>query len=392
MADPRPCPVCEASERRVLYRQRFQEGILGTGYDVAVCTSCGTGFADGIPTQAELNRYYAEQSKYSHESAGEVESEYDLARFEVIVDHVAPYLGSPAARILEVGCATGGLLAAFKRRGFSNLVGADPSPACADTAWRWHGIEVRVATISELAEWRDRFDLVLMIGVLEHLREVGAALRTVTERMRSEGLLYAAVPDVEGFATCRNAPFQQFSMEHVNFFSARSLDRLMGTCGFVSCHSWPWIVEWREGVTEPVISGLYRQGDSSGGTEALVDSVTERALLNYLSSSQTGDRSIEDIITELARSAEPILVWGAGALTRRLLATTALAEANIVAFVDSNIHLRGTHLVGRTILAPMEILGRSERILICSVAFEREIVHLIRQQLGLSNPLITLRS
>ena len=52
-AGRRPCPVCESlADREVLHRQRFIEGPLGDGYDVVVCRNCGTGFADGIPSQA----------------------------------------------------------------------------------------------------------------------------------------------------------------------------------------------------------------------------------------------------------------------------------------------------------------------------------------------------
>ena len=373
----------------MLHRQRFHEGILGDGYDVVVCKACGTGFADGIPTQVELNRYYAEQSKYSHEGTDGSESEYDRLRFEMVVDQVVPYLPSPGTRILEVGCATGGLLAAFRRRGFPNVLGADPSPACADAARRLHGIEVRVSNIAQLAEWQDRFDLVLMIGVLEHLREVQPAIRTINDRVDAGGLFYAAVPDVEGLADCRNAPFQQFSMEHVNFFSDQSLNRVMAACGLASRRTWRWMVEWRENVTEPVVSGLYQpSSDAALGT----DSTTETALMRYIASSKAGDQRILDIIATLVNTAEPVLIWGAGALTRRLLATTALARANIVGFVDSSPHLQGKQLADRRIFAPPEIIGRSERILICSVAFEREIVRFIRERLALSNPLITVYS
>ena len=72
-ADVRPCPVCGGVERRVLHRQRFLEGPLGAGYDVVVCRHCGAGFADGIPAQEELDRYYAEQSKYTYNHAGGAE-------------------------------------------------------------------------------------------------------------------------------------------------------------------------------------------------------------------------------------------------------------------------------------------------------------------------------
>ena len=195
MSETRPCPVCGGVERRVLYRQRFRDGPLGDGYDVVVCRQCGAGFAEGIPSQEELDRYYAGQSKYTYDHAEGAESPYDFKRFETIADQLIPFLPSRETRILDVGCATGGLLSVFKQRGFGNVLGIDPSPACAPAARRLHGVEVRTATLAQLAGWQESFDLILLVGVLEHLRDVQPAVRTMAARLKAGGLLYCAQPD-----------------------------------------------------------------------------------------------------------------------------------------------------------------------------------------------------
>lgn len=410
----RPCPVCDSmGPRRLIHRQRFFEGVLGDGYDVVVCANCGAGFADGIPSQAEMNRYYAEQSKYAYEGSGGAESPYDLARFELIADQIAPYLPSKDARILDIGCATGGLLAAFKRRGFTRLMGADPSPACAAAVRRLHGIDARAATIEDLRKWNDRFDVIFMIGVLEHLREVKPALEIAAGKLagRESGklesetssaphlasdssYLFIGVPDVEGLAGARNAPFQQFSMEHVNFFSKASLRGTLTAIGGREVHTWQNTVEWRQGVTEPVLAMLATvdtQGIEIQNRESKVgnsrDLITEPALRAYVAVSSDQQAFVADTIALLAKSREPILVWGTGALTRRLLAEGELGKANIVAFVDSSARPGAGTLSGKPILAPAELAARPESILVCSVAFEAEIVQAIRH---LPNPIIRL--
>ncbi len=424
-ADVRPCPVCAGVERRVLHRQRFRDGPLGDGYDVVVCRQCGAGFAEGIPSQEELDRYYAGQSKYTYDHAGGAESPYDFKRFETIADQLIPFLSSREVRILDVGCATGGLLSVFKQRGFGNVLGIDPSPACAPAARRLHGVEVRTATLAQLAGWQETFDLILLVGVLEHLRDVQPAVRTVAGRLKPGGLLYCAQPDVTAFADCVNAPYQQFSVEHVNFFSETSLNRLMAACGLAPRQTWRWMMEWREGVTDSVVSGIYAVPPSVevpgsiplrrgfGGQESQVprsqpsptvvpqisssvpppappDRETEPALQRYLAKCGVEDLKLTTAIEQLVSSREPVLVWGAGTLTRRLLESTRLAEANIVAFVDSNPGIQGRRLAGRDILSPAQIAGRREIIVVCSKAFEREIVETIRNQLKLPNQVITL--
>ena len=477
MSETRPCPVCGGVERRVLYRQRFRDGPLGDGYDVVVCRQCGAGFAEGIPSQEELDRYYAGQSKYTYDHAEGAESPYDFKRFETIADQLIPFLPSRETRILDVGCATGGLLSVFKQRGFGNVLGIDPSPACAPAARRLHGVEVRTATLAQLAGWQESFDLILLVGVLEHLRDVQPAVRTVAGRLKAGGLLYCAQPDVTAFADCVNAPYQQFSVEHVNFFSEASLNRLMAACGLAPRQTWRWMMEWREGVTDSVVSGIFAappaaevlsaksqvsrirpsptavpQVSSSrpsaeapslspspspiplsphslppsgevpgsiplrrgfGGQESQVprsqpsptvvpqigssvpppappDRETEPALQRYLAKCGVEDLKLQPIIEQLVRNQEPVLIWGAGTLTRRLLESTRLTEANIVAFVDSNPGIQGRRLAGRDILSPAQIAGRRETIVVCSKAFEREIVETIRNQLKLPNQVITL--
>ena len=391
----RPCPVCGSSGERVrLHRQRFYEGVLGDGYDVVVCQKCGAGFADGIPIQEELDHYYSERSKYSYDGAGGAESPYDLGRFEAIVEQVAPYLHSADARILDVGCATGGLLSVFKRHGFKNVLGVDPSPACAAAGLRVHNVRIRSATLEQLAAWTERFDLVLLVGVLEHLRDVRPAIETVATRLSPGGFFYAAVPDVEFLAEARNAPFQQFSMEHVNFFSVQSLKRQLRGSGFTCRQTWQTMIEWREGVTEPTLGGIFEKSTEGNGAfdseGAGVDTITTMALSRYVAVSLAADAGIFSRIHALAESREPILVWGAGALTRRLLTSTPLADCNILAFVDSNTHFHELGLAGRPVLRPSAARLHAGRILICSVAFECEIVRKIRGELGLKNDLITL--
>jgi 2-polyprenyl-3-methyl-5-hydroxy-6-metoxy-1,4-benzoquinol methylase len=384
----RRCPVCgSAGERRIVDRQEFQEGVLGHGYYVVVCGMCGAGYADGIPEQEVLDRHYSNQSKYAYEGTRGTESEYDFRRFEIIFDRLAPFLPAHGARILDIGCATGGLLSVFKRHGFNDVLGIDPSAACASAARRLYGIDVRVSTLGQLADWTQRFDLILMVGVLEHVREALSAVHDVGSLAASDGLVYVSVPDVLGFAACRNAPYQQFSMEHVNFFSSLSLNRVMAACGFAPKHEWRETVEWREGVDEPLASGLYQRAQTALPG---FDDTSGTALDRYVEASRRGHVRMLSRIEALVSGREPMIVWGAGALTRRLLATTPLGKANIVGFVDSNPHLQGTQLAGRKVLAPKEISGLLEPILICSVAFEHEIIELIRRRLLLTNRLLSL--
>jgi SAM-dependent methyltransferase len=372
----RGCPVCGKFGHELIHRQQFREGPLGDGYKIVVCTHCGAGFADGVATQSEMDRYYSEQSKYAQAESGGAESPWDIKRFEVIVEQIKTCHLPGDARILDIGCATGGLLSTFRAHGYQKILGVDPSPSCAEAAERLHGVPVRTATFEQMRDWEERFDLILAVGVLEHLRDVRAAVRIARSLLETGGMLYCAVPDVEALADCPNAPYQQFSVEHVNFFSALSLNNLMAHLDMRVLESSRWKVEWREGVIEPVASGLYQKGM---GAQATFDNGTRRALNRYLEFSKEGDLPIFAVIDRLCLTQEPILVWGAGTLARRLLAVSRLADTNLVGFVDSNPHLHGERLADKPIIPPTEIEVNGPSILVCSITFEREIAKAISE-------------
>ena len=64
------------------------------------------------------------------------------------------------------------------------------------------------------------------------------------------------------------------------------------------------------------------------------------------------------------------------------MATSRLAEAEIVAFIESNSRYQGKTLHGRPILAPEALKDHPEPVLISSRVFQKEIAEQIRNDLG----------
>jgi SAM-dependent methyltransferase len=389
----RGCPVCGSADRRVVFRQDFaavDQATPVTGYDVAVCGGCGAGYADGIPEQAAFDRYYAEMSKYEYAQRDGAESEYDARRLELIAGIIAPHVKGTDARILDVGCASGRLLATLRTRGFGNVMGLDPSPSCAATAKRLYGIDVKAMTLDALARTGERFDLVILVGVLEHLRDLDAAFAQLRRLLSPGGLLYVEVPDVTAFADWPNAPYQDFSTEHINFFSPASLRNLMRRHGFV-----PEFVEQnhREQSYRTVmsnISAVYRMVEETADAPIEFDRETAAGLERYIAASAADDRRLRETIDAVVDGHRRILVWGVGTHTSRLMATSRLAEADIAAFIESNARYHGKTLHGRPILPPSALKKRTEPVLISSRVFQREIADQIRNDLGCGNELILL--
>lgn len=386
----RECPVCESeAARELLFHQSFDHGgPVGTGYDVVACLNCGAGFADHIAGQDVFDQYYKAQSKYEFRQTGGLESAYDRRRFERIADEIEEVLPDKKSRILDVGCATGGLLAVLHQRGYRFLLGVDPSAACCEAAHRVHNIDAKCVTLLQLKELKTEFDCVIMVGVLEHVRNLRDSIAVARDILSPSGVLYTAQPDVTAFSTTLKVPFQQFSMEHINFFSPLSLIRCMLECNLKEMRSWRWLTEWREGISDSVLSAAFERCTVAGSL--VHDDQTAPALRKYIECSAGLEVDVVRRIDHLVGSQRPVIVWGAGTSVRRLLTTTNLARANIIAFVDANPHIQEAQLAGRAVLAPEELRAYDCAVVLGSAIYEYEILTNMREQLGVTNPVLRL--
>ena len=388
----RPCPVCDAAEREVLRTQRFvvaDEHPLAGGYDVVCCGRCGFVFADTRATQADYDAYYAEHSKYEDETTGTGggTTDWDLARLDDTARDLA--IALPAdARILDVGCANGGLLAALRRAGFEHVAGVDPSPTCVRTACD-ADLDVVEGSLFALPRSLGEFDAILLSHVLEHVSDLHVAVERLLDHLAPGGCIYVEVPDASRYAECVVAPFQDFNTEHLNHFSAASLANLMGRHGLVAAERGVKTLLAPPPCPYPALYGFFRAGEFR---PVEPDTALRGDTLAYIERSaemlRRMDASVRDVIE---REAE-IVVWGTGQLAMKLLAETALRDAPIVAFVDSNPLSQGKRLQGVPILAPSELNGYGQPIVVTTTIHEDAIRATIRDELGLPNEIVSMRT
>jgi SAM-dependent methyltransferase len=382
----RACPVCGGARSTLLYRQKFEQlsgARLLDGYKVVICQDCGAGFADGIPEQAEFDRYYRDLSKY--DSGGGAAAQ-DTARLQEVADTIAAFLPGPGTRILEIGCGSGELLSMLRERGFGNVLGVDPSPACVRTAQARHGISAIAATIMTVPAEKP-CDFLILIGVMEHIRDLDMAVAQLGCLLTPAGRLYLEVPDASRYQPAADAPFQEFSVEHINFFSRRSLTNLLQLRGFRAIAGGEAVRPQNE-VTCPVAFAVFEKTNSALALER--DTDTAAGLRNYIRAGEAEDLRIRQRIERSVPDGGKMIVWGVGTHTLRLLATGGLDPARVALFVDSSAHYQGQELRGVPVAAPEALRDRPEPILISSRGFQRAIYEQIRGTMGLTNPVIRL--
>jgi SAM-dependent methyltransferase len=393
---PRGCDVCGGARTRLLFPQRFvtmSEGSLFSGYDVVACEDCGHCYADRLPSQEVFDRYYRDMSKYEMPSdAGQPSgpSEFDVARFRFTVGKIRGFLPDQKAKIFEIGCATGLLLSQLKEAGYGGVMGLDPSPVCSRLADELYGVPVKTGAISDDLSDVGTVDLLILIGVMEHIRDLGAALRKMSGLLAPGGKVFITVPDASMYFAGDDAPFQEFSMEHINYFGPGCLSNLMARHGFKTLFTEQGMQRCNARTVTPVLHAAFEKLPAGRTLPWKKDLDTPAGLDRYVANSRRDNDAVQPAINALADSRKPVIVWGAGSHTLRLMATSRLAEANVTAVVDSNPRYQGKTMNGVPIIKPSALSRMNGAILISSRPAQQAIQRQITEVLRLPNEVVTL--
>lgn len=204
--------------------------------------------ADPLPTQEEVEKYYKEEfysSNYQAFNDSSLETKLEELNFfetqyEDIYDICERYFIELKGRTLfEIGFGYGQALDFFHKRGLK-VSGLEPAPEGVKYA-QDKGFDVVCAGIEDLASvvGSKRHDIVLLLNVLEHLREPAEALIEIREKiLKTDGLLIIDVPnEFNDFQCIANEEYALNEWwvvppNHINYFSVSSLERLFKKCGY----------------------------------------------------------------------------------------------------------------------------------------------------------------
>ena len=387
----RACPVCASTEHDVLYQQRFEDfaaGSITNAYDVAACGVCGMCFASGLPEAGRFSEYYGQSSKYDLSAVGAEVSSFDIDRNRDEAEFIAAHVVDRDGPVLDIGTATGGLLVALRDLGFANVHGVEPSPDAAQKAQELYGLDVIAGDVRSARSLSDDFAVVSLVAVLEHLVDPAASLQEIAELLRPDGTLYLLVPDASRFSDHLDAPYQQFSVEHINYFTSASLKNLLASVGLEVAVERGTVVKVSDDASGPALEVLCRRANRHADGPYDTGGVAD--LRRYITDSAAKEAGIRRKIAEMADDQRPIYVWGTGTNALHLLASSRLAECNILAFLDSNPHYTGRQLAGRMVMGPRDMKTVDVPILVASAISQTAIASAARELFGPDVPLILM--
>ena len=234
----RSCILCDGT--------RFKPSLSCEGFTYVKCIQCSLVQMNPQPLDEYVQRRYSDlygDDYLSYELLNE-DVYLDLqkraladAGFDRIEQDLKKNVQQPS--VLDIGCATGALLAYLKERNW-NATGVEISPA-AEYARNKRKLDIRSQSLECCGFPAESFDLALASHLLEHLNNPRAFIRETWRVMRPGSYLLLTTPNIDGFqARLFGNRWRSAIFDHLYLFSKRTIAALLALEGFTVEGIYTW--------------------------------------------------------------------------------------------------------------------------------------------------------
>ena len=348
------CPICAFGVLVALARYdkcvTSDSEPVDAPVDNVFCRGCGTAVnSTGVRGREAI--FYREMYSLLPD-ADDAEFVYDttLGR-RGISDEMVDFLRKEAAlpargRVLEIGAGKGVFLSRFARAfpGWS-VAAVEPSRAALRVLQR-RVTQARIhAGDFDTSPFREEsFDLVVLIGVLEHVADPVSLLHDVRRCLTEGGVAMISVPNFE------NNPTDLLTYDHLTRFTPDSLRHVNERVGLTT-------VSWNVGNRVPMWT-LVRVGASDVLNN---EPDRRRKALDQARSAADWIAGSLSVFDELGRELDEsrcLAIYGTGAIAIAAVELTSLSRHQIACFIDDNQFLHGGTRLERPIVAMRDAAER----------------------------------
>ena len=238
------CHVCQSEQSRFAFQaplEKFTKAMgRKKGVDYYFCEHCTVLFQYPIFDQNEYKDFY-ENKQRSDETgykSGEVPKDH-LKKKQIATDFKWNHMKLleiealiPGKRIFELGPAEGTLLATFRDKGYQ-VKGIEPLAPYARYAREVFKLDVTEGYFDAEVAAREKADMVILDGVLEHLTTPFEMLKLVKQVLSPNGILYMGGLPIAEFAT----PYMA-NISHITLWTRRAIAFTLQCAGFQPLDIW----------------------------------------------------------------------------------------------------------------------------------------------------------
>ncbi len=243
------CPICE--ENGLLEAFWVKRQLSSDLLHIAMykCRRCGLLISNPAVDQKELDAFYSSyySIKLPHYLNNELSEEVKKIepRWERYYKILLDLKG--AGSVMDIGCGPGHFLEYFKRD--FDVYGIEPSQEAVEAAHRKGLTNIKKADLQNEELGKNRFDVVLLWHVIEHLPNFIGMLQKIYDALKDDGVL---IVGTDNYASWKNklrlwrdflsfrVPEMYSASEHTFMFHPMSLKLALFKTGFrvISCRTY----------------------------------------------------------------------------------------------------------------------------------------------------------
>jgi len=228
----RKCPNCRENNEFVIGR-RLQGGVRGR---VVLCRSCGFGYQNPSPSESELDAYYESDAFFSESYGSDVEPTDEYKQVGINRGKsISDWLESSDRKVnhvLDIGSSYGFLLDTIRNNTGARVFGVEPAPSVAHYASERLGVPVATGMFSPAIIGNNRFDLITLMHVLEHVSDPVEFLSAVRSVATENAVIVVEVPNMLCRDDRRGLFRHFFSYPHLSYFTAITLESVLRQAGW----------------------------------------------------------------------------------------------------------------------------------------------------------------
>jgi 2-polyprenyl-3-methyl-5-hydroxy-6-metoxy-1,4-benzoquinol methylase len=263
---PYDCVICGSES----FEEISEVDRYGFPYPTGICRGCGN---------IQQHLYYSEQgiatlySTYYRDIYGEQEPAALFRQQQQSGREIHAFVmangGAGVRSVLEIGTGAGGILSAFREKGFA-VKGLDFDERYIAMG-RSQGVTINRGGLESLSAV-EKFDLIIMNHVLEHIVDVKQLMADVAEHLTDNGMFYIEVPSIESIpSSYRGNLLIYYQNAHFVHFTRQSFANLLAVTGYEAVAN--------EGAISAIVRHTGRKGPivpDYAGSRKMIDDLERR--------------------------------------------------------------------------------------------------------------------
>lgn len=233
------CPICKAEGKKQNDKIIGKTGYPNVHFQSVICKNCGLARINPRMTQAGYERFYKEaffeyldpynRPAYVEEFENLTNEKHWAPSRSKIMPYIYGWLKPTHKKALDIGAGYGTILYFLKKDKNMDCLGIDPDPESVKIAKEKFGVIVEDETVEGFFKKNtDKFDLIVMEQVYEHLLNPLETLKEIKKILTPDGFLYIGVPNGYKFAAPHSLYFQLAHTYNYTPYAFKKLVELAG--------------------------------------------------------------------------------------------------------------------------------------------------------------------